>query len=139
MVSAPRAWKMAPLSIVACFGCALALSPLAGARVAGEHRARVAPDIHVCSTAGLSFSLRRHGTTLGDDVVRLRSQGIACAGARSIARKVAVALLHERPVPVRIDGMEVKLKRPCAGCTPNTRVAASGRGRTVTFTVRGGA
>jgi len=53
-----------------------------------------------CSTKGLAFS---SGKTASYKVVQLGAEGVTCAKARTVAQKVALELLHGKPLS--IDGV----------------------------------
>jgi hypothetical protein len=97
------------------------------------------PAIKNCSTAGLRYSQKQGGVTLGVAVANLKAKGTTCATARSIAAPVAKDILKETKVPATIAGFKVTVKEPCAGCTPDSQVTAKYGGELVTFTVKGGA
>jgi hypothetical protein len=125
-----RSLKLAAVPLcVAGSVSALAIAPAASAKSTARH----------CSTSGLSFTEKQGSETLGDDVAALRATTVGCSEARSIARTVAEDLLHERKPRSTIGGLSVTLKKPCSGCTPDTRVTAKSGAKLVTFTVRGGA
>lgn len=91
-----------------------------------------------CSTAGLTFTVKRGGATFSTGVSNLEAEVVTCKTARSLASQVARDILHETTVPSRIAGLKVTVKEPCAGCTPTTSVSARSGEKAVTFLVRGG-
>jgi hypothetical protein len=111
---------------------AAALVPAAQAGAATHHSVSKA-----CSTHGLHYSYKSGSATFGDKVVRLRTKGVQCRTARSVAARVAKDLLHGRTVPHKIDGLTVRVAG-CAGCAPDWQVTATRRGGKVTFHVLGG-
>ncbi len=109
---------------------------------AGEH----ASAARACSAQGLRFSYHQAGATFSVKVTQLGATAVTCRASRRLASQVATDLLHNRRVPARISGLRVRVTHPCAGCSPDTRVTATGpRGRRdgvvpkVTFHVLGGA
>lgn len=95
--------------------------------------------MRACRAGDLSFSYRKGHVKYADVVVKLRSIGIACGTARAVAATVARDTLHNRTVATRIAGLRVRVKDPCAGCTPDWKVSATSDSGTVTFVVEGGA
>jgi hypothetical protein len=53
-----------------------------------------------CSTKGLAFST---GKSASYKVIQLGAEGVACSKARTVAEKVALQLLHGKPIS--IDGV----------------------------------
>jgi hypothetical protein len=106
---------------------------------AARGQAAAGPAVHNCSTTGLRFSEKQEGVTLGVAVANLRAKAVSCGDARSLASRVARDILGESKIPRRIAGLTLVLKKPCAGCTPDTQVSARSGERAITFTVRGGA
>jgi hypothetical protein len=94
---------------------------------------------HPCSVKGLSYTQKNGGEIEGVAVAGLRAKSVSCAKARSIAGTVAKDILHETKVPATAAGMKVTVTEPCAGCTPDSRVVAKSAGKSVVFTVKGGA
>ena len=104
----------------------------------GRGEAAGSPAKRTCSTAGLTFTVKRGGATFSTGVSNLRAEVVTCKKARSLASQVARDILHEIKVPSQISGLKVTVKEPCAGCTPTTSVVAKAGAKAVTFTVRGG-
>lgn len=97
-----------------------------------------------CSAQGLRFTYAQAGATFSVKVTRLRATAVTCRTSRRLAREVATDLLHNRKVRARISGLRVRVDHPCAGCSPNVSVTATGRRvhgvvPKVTFDVLGGA
>jgi hypothetical protein len=107
----------------------LATGPLAAAQ----------PAAKPCSTAGLNFTQTKEGVTYAVAVANLRAKVTSCKEARALAGTVATRILHEAKIPTRINGLTVKVKEPCPGCTPTTQVVAKSGEELVTFVVKGGA
>jgi hypothetical protein len=93
---------------------------------------------HACSSHGLAFSYQQGGATYGNTVTTLRASNISCTTARTMARTIALDLLHGRPAPARLGGLAVKVVQSCPGCAPHTTVTASAGRRKVTFVVAAG-
>lgn len=89
------------------------------------------------------FADKRSGATYSVQVRNLTATGVSCQKARNLAGVVAKDLLHGKRVPARLQSLKITVKKPCAGCTPNTGVTAAGsgkqRGVVVKFVVAGGA
>ncbi len=123
---------------VAAVVMAVALAAPAGAR-------RYASPASSCSAQGLRFTYSSAGATFSVKVTQLKVTAVTCRASRTLAAEVAKDLLHSRKVPARISGLRVLVKKPCAGCSPDVRVKATGTRRPngvvpkVTFDVLGGA
>ena len=84
------------ISKVLCFGTLVAVVSigfLASSSLAGAAE-RAATS---CSTKGLAFST---GKSASYKVIQLGADGVACSKARTVAQKVALDLLHGKPVSV---------------------------------------
>jgi hypothetical protein len=92
-----------------------------------------------CSTSGLSFSYRNGTAAFGDKVEGLIVSRVRCTTGRTIATRVAQALLHNRVVPREISGLRVRVSSPCTGCAPVYGITARAGARRVTFQVFDGA
>jgi hypothetical protein len=79
-----------------------------------------------CSAQGLRFTYLQAGVTFSVKVTQLRTTALTCGVSRPLARQVAIDVLHNRKVPARISGLRVRVQYPCAGCSPDVRVTATG-------------
>jgi len=123
---------------VRSLGCAFMM---ALALVAATTAANAAPRQTDRACADLRVAaIRPNGdVVLTSKVVQLRTTGVACTTARAVARQVAKDLLLGRKVPAKIDGYQIKLVKPCAGCTPRWQVSATGANGGFRFAILGGA
>jgi hypothetical protein len=76
---------------------------------------------------------------LSNKVTQLRTTGVGCRTAHTVAKQVATDLLLSKHVPTRINGFLIKIVKPCAGCAPRWRVSASRTAGSFTFVILGGA
>jgi hypothetical protein len=119
---------------VLTFSLTAAVMLLASATVAQAARRSAAAN---CAAFRVS---KLHGDVfLSNKVTQLRTTGVGCATAHTVAKQVATDLLLNKHVPARINGFLIKVVKPCAGCTPRWRVSASGTAGSFTFVVLGGA
>jgi hypothetical protein len=117
---------------------ALLLALLLGTAAVGAQPLEAAKKPATCSVAGLHYSEIQAKVNYAVAVANLRATVTTCADARSLAGTVARDILAGAKVPARIAGLKVTVKRPCAGCTPDTQVSARSGQELVTFTVKGG-
>ena len=89
-----------------------------------------------CSTTGLHYKSRTGSAVESDKVEKLKTIGVPCSSARTVAGTVAQDLLHGRKASAK--GWRIHVKKPCAGCSPVWKVTANGGSAVVTFEVHGG-
>jgi hypothetical protein len=116
------------------------ISPVAATALATPVAASTATQAgKTCSSKGLRFTRRSHRVTFSNKVTGLKATHTSCATARKVATVAAKALLRRNRVPAKVDGFRVRVKAPCAGCTPVWHVTATKASSKVRFTVLGGA
>jgi hypothetical protein len=99
--------RLGALAAIASFGL-LGLLICGSAAAAAVERAATG-----CSTHGLSFSFGKAGKY---SVTQLGADGVPCSKARTVARQVALDLLHNRPITLSgAEGLGMSTSS-CSGC-----------------------
>jgi hypothetical protein len=118
--------RLRHVSVVAALAaCALAVSPVAGARERTVH----------CSTHGLAVS-GSHGA--GYRVVALSASGLTCETARGLAHKLAESLLTTGSIDVSNASFSISSEL-CTGCVPRTTISLSLPGGRLNVSLTGSA
>ncbi len=123
------------------FGKVLRVGVLAGlvfvgALASGSLAAAARESATTCSTQGLAFSA---GKTAQYKVVQLRSDGVPCSKARTIAQQVARDLLRNKPIALNgVEGLGMSTNS-CSGCgtAATTQIALSYPTGKITVSLKG--